>query len=217
MPSDTLETLKFYVDALAQHRNAGKKDEDFIKKIEKLYLLDEMPLNVYEMMLTVIRNPENIGLGFIKTDASIKPAEKPYKETADKTSAKVKEESKKAEKVSAGPKPRNLDSDTIRRVQSLLSFMKFYVEDKTSRDGYRGVTSKDVLAGMDLYTAVVYGDDPCSGPLLKYSRIDFDLFMAKVMNPLGSNSSNGSCGGGSSAPRNTGSCSGGNSGPTGRC
>lgn len=211
MPSDTLETLRFYVDALAQHRKAGKKDEDFIKKIEKLYLLDEMPLNVYEMMLTVIRNPENIGLGFIKAD------EKPKSDELRNISAKVKEEPKKAEKASAGPKPRYLDGDTIRRVQSLLSFMKFYVEDKTSRDGYRGVTSKDVLAGMDLYTAVVSGDDPCSGPRLKYTRIDFDLFMAKVMNPLGSNSNNGSCGSASTAPRNTGSCSGGASGPTGRC
>jgi len=211
MPSDTLETFRFYVDALAQHRKAGKKDEDFIKKIEKLYLLDEMPLNAYEMMLTVIRNPENIGLGFIKAD------EKPQSDEVRESSAKVKGEPKKAEKASAGPKPRHLDSDTVRRVQSLLSFMTFYVEDKTSRDGFRAATSKDVLAGMDIYTGVDYDYDPCTGPLKRYSRIDFDQFMAKVMNPLGSNSNNGSCGSASTAPRNTGSCSGGASGPTGRC
>lgn len=50
-----LEILNFYTNALIQHRKAEKPDSEFLKKLAVIYMNDQIPTDVYEMILQIIK------------------------------------------------------------------------------------------------------------------------------------------------------------------
>jgi hypothetical protein len=191
-----LEILQFYTNALIQHRKAGKPDSDFLKKLSTIFLNDQIPSDVYEMLNTIVKKDSKPPVEEEKRTAHGKPkyTVKPATESP-KAAAKVEMDHGK--------------------ISTFLAKQTVYVEwSDGCHTSHRKASLSDILDGKQLYREkATPSTDPCRGPSFSYDRISTPDF---TMQPVVSNTS-GSCGS-SSVSSQSGSCGGGSTSPSnGRC
>jgi len=75
-----LDSLNFYIAALSTHRKAGKPDSVFLEKLKNLYLLDQVTVEVYEMIVEIVNKAAGKGK---KTVSPARAAPSPSSYTSD--------------------------------------------------------------------------------------------------------------------------------------
>ena len=146
-----LEILQFYINALIQHRKAGKPDGDFLKKLSTILLNDQIPSNVYGMMNTIIKK-------------DMKPTDAEEKPSKHKINTKPTTEPKKANTAT------EMDHE---KIKAFLKNKSTYVEYSNGcSSSYRKASIDDILNGKQLYKETASpSSDPCRGTSYIYIQI----------------------------------------------
>ena len=77
-----LDSLNFYIAALSTHRKAGKQDSVFLEKLKNLYLLDQVTVEVYEMIVEIVNKAAGKGKK-AGSPVKVKPSPSSYTSVSD--------------------------------------------------------------------------------------------------------------------------------------
>lgn len=77
-----LDSLNFYITSLSTHRKSGKPDSAFLERFKNLYLLEQVELDVYEIVVEIINKAAGKGKK-AGSPVKVKPSPSSYTSVSD--------------------------------------------------------------------------------------------------------------------------------------